>query len=63
MKSDARDIVGMPFEGEDSAWVGGFDVVELDRVVASGGEIAFVGRNAEAIYLGIGVRNCARANA
>jgi hypothetical protein len=28
-------------------------------VVAGGGEVAFVGGDAEAVYLGVGVRDCA----
>jgi hypothetical protein len=50
------------FKGEDGTGVGRLDVVELDRVVPGGGEIALVGRYTEAVYLGVGGRDCARAD-
>jgi hypothetical protein len=46
VKGDACDIVCVSFECEDGARVGGLDIVELDGVVASGGEIAFIWRDA-----------------
>lgn len=51
----------MAVKGEDSIWICRLDVVELYGVVAGGGEVAFVGRDAEAVDLRIGVRNRAGA--
>lgn len=59
----ACDVGGVAVEGEDGVGVGGFDVVELDGVVAGGGEVALVGRDAEAVDLRVGVGDCARADA
>lgn len=47
----------MAVKGENSVGVGRFDVVELNGMVAGGGEIAFVGRDAKAVDLRIWVRN------
>lgn len=44
-------------------WVGGLDVVEFDGMVPGGGEETLVGGDAEAIYLRIGVLDCAGADA
>lgn len=57
VECDARDIRRMSVKDEDSIWVGGFDIVELDRVVAGGGEVAFVGRYGQTIDLRIRVWN------
>lgn len=46
MKGHACDVVGVTFEGEDRAGVGGLDVVEFDGVMSSGGEISLVGGDA-----------------
>lgn len=46
VKGDTCDIVCVSLESQDSTRVGGLDVVELDGVVASGGEISFVWRDA-----------------
>ena len=35
MERYARDVATVAFKGKDSGWVGGFDIVELDRMVAS----------------------------
>jgi hypothetical protein len=53
----------MTVEGEDGIRVGRLDVVELDRVVAGGGEVALVGGDTEPVHLGVGVGNGARADA
>lgn len=45
MKGHACNVVGVSFEGEDGAGVGGLDIVEFDGVMASGGKISFVGRD------------------
>lgn len=45
MKRHACNVVGVSFEGEDGAGVGGLDIVEFDGVMASGGKISFVGRD------------------
>jgi hypothetical protein len=62
VERDARHIGRVAFKGEDGTGIGRLDVVEFDRVVAGGGEIALVGRYAEAVYLGVGRGNCARAD-
>jgi hypothetical protein len=49
-------------EGQDGVGVGRFYVVEFYRVVAGGGEVAFVRGYAEAVYLGVWVWDCARAD-
>lgn len=46
MKGHACDVVRVSLEGEDRAGVGGFDIVESDGVMASGGEVSFIGRDA-----------------
>jgi hypothetical protein len=43
VESDACDIAGMTFECEEGVRVRGFDIVELDGVVACCGEETFVG--------------------
>jgi hypothetical protein len=63
VESYARDVGGVSVEGEDGIGVGGFDVVELDRVVAGGREVALVGRDAKAVDLGVWVGDCAGADA
>lgn len=63
MKCDARNIGRVAVKGKYGVGVGRFDVVELDRVVPSGGEVAFVRRYAQAIDLRVGVWDGARADA
>lgn len=63
MERNASDIGGVSVESEDSVGIGRFDVVELYGVVAGGGEVALVGRNAEAVYLRVRVGDCAGADA
>lgn len=53
----------MAVESKDCVWVGGLDIVELDRVVPGGSEVSFIGRDAEAIDLRVWVGNRAGANA
>ena len=55
MEGYAGDVAGVAFEGEACVRVRRLDVVKLDRVVARGGEEAFVGGDAEAVYLRVGV--------
>jgi len=43
MKCDAGDIPSMPFKRQQRIGIRGFDIVELDRVVARGGEESLVG--------------------
>jgi hypothetical protein len=62
VKCDTRDIASMTFESEERVRIGGLDVVELDSVVASGSEEAFVWRDAETVDLRVRVLDCARAN-
>lgn len=63
VESDAGDVTGVPVEGEDRVGVGALDVVELDRVVPRRGEVALVRRDAEAVYLRVGMWDRAGANA
>ena len=63
MESHAGDVGRVSIEGEDCIGVGRLDVVELDGVVASSGEVALVGGYAETIYLRVWVRDCAGADA
>lgn len=53
----------MPVEREHRVWIRGADVVELDILVARGSEVALVGGDAEAVHLGVGVLDGARADA
>lgn len=46
VKRHARDVTRVPVECQDCVGVGGFDVVELDGVVARGGEVALIGGDA-----------------
>jgi hypothetical protein len=59
----AGDVARVAVEREDGIGVCGFDVVELDGVVAGSREVAFVGRDAETVYLGIGMGDGAGADA
>lgn len=61
MEGYARDIACMAFECEDRIRVTGFDIVQLDIMVAGCGEIALIGSYAETVYLGVGMLNCAGA--
>lgn len=63
VERDAGDVTRMSLEGQKRVRVGGLDVVELDVVVAGGGEEALVGGDAEAVDLGVGVLDRARADA
>jgi hypothetical protein len=59
VESYACDVAGVTVECEDGGWIGGFDVVELDGVVASSCEVTFIGGDAQAVDLGVWVGNCA----
>jgi hypothetical protein len=63
VKGDARDVGRVAVEGQDRVRVRRLDVVELDRVVARGGEVALVGRDAQAVDLRVGVGDGAGADA
>ncbi|KAJ8106163.1 hypothetical protein OPT61_g9722 [Boeremia exigua] len=63
VEGDACDVAGVAIEGQDRVGVGRLDVVKLHRVVTSSGEVPFVGRDAEAIDLRVGVWDRAGANA
>lgn len=45
VKGHARDVTGVALEGEEGVGVGRFDVVQFDRVMAGGSEIALVRRD------------------
>lgn len=63
VEGDAGDVAGMALERQQRVRVGGLDVVELDSVVARGGEEALVGGDAEAVDLGVGMLDRPRAYA
>lgn len=51
MERDAGDVGRVAVKGKDRVGVRRLNIVELDRVVACGGEIAFVGRDAQSVHL------------
>jgi hypothetical protein len=63
MESHTSDVGRVAVKSQDCVRVRRLDIIELDRVVSSGGEVALVGRYAETIHLGIWVWDCARADA
>lgn len=63
MECNARDVIRVTLEGHHRVRVGGFDVEEFDIGVACRGEVAFVGGDAEAVDLGVGVLEGARTYA
>lgn len=63
MEGNAGNVVGVTFEGKNCGRVGGFYVVEFYGVVASGGEVAFVGTDAEAVDLAVWMWDCSAADA
>jgi hypothetical protein len=63
VERNAGDVGRVAFEGQDGIGICGLDLVELDGVVAGGGEEALVGGDAEAVDLRIGVRDRAGADA
>jgi hypothetical protein len=63
VKGDARDVGRVAVEGQDRIRIRRLDVIELDGVVARGGEVALVGRDAEAVHLRVGVGDGAGADA
>lgn len=63
MEGYAGDIVGVAIKGEDWVRVCGFDVVELDVGVGGSGKETLVGRDAKTVNLGVGVLDCAGADA
>ena len=63
MEGNAGDVGCVAIEGEDGVRVGRLDIVEFDGMVAGGCEIAFVWRDAEAVYLRVGVGDGTGADA
>lgn len=61
VECNASDVVGMTFKCQDGVWVGRFDIVELDAVVACGGKEALVRRDTEAVDLRVRMLDSARA--
>lgn len=63
MEGNAGDVARVALEGQQWVWVGALDVEQLDGMVAGGREEALVGRDAQAIDLGVWVLDRARADA
>lgn len=63
VEGDAGDVARVALEGQQRVGVGALDVEQLDGVVAGGREEALVGRDAQAVDLGVWVLNGARADA
>jgi hypothetical protein len=63
VEGDACDVGRVAVKGQDRIRIRRLDVVELDRVVAGGGEVALVGRDAETVHLRVGVGDSAGADA
>lgn len=63
VECDTGDIVGVALEGHHRVGVCGLNVVELNIIVTSSREKAFVGGNAETVDLGVGVLNGSRTDA
>lgn len=61
VECNAGDVVGVAFKCQDRVWVRGFDIVELDAVVACGGKKALVRRDTEAVDLGVRMLDSTRA--
>ena len=59
MKCHPCDIAGVAVESEKRIWVGTFDVVELDVLIASYRKPALIGGDAKTVDLGVGMLNCA----
>lgn len=51
MESHAGDVGRVAVKSQDCVRVRRLDIIELDRVVSGGGEVALVGRYAETIHL------------
>ena len=63
MEGHGGDVVGVALEHHDRGGVGGLDIVQADHMAAGGGEVFFVGRDAESVDLGFGVLDRAAADA
>jgi hypothetical protein len=59
VKGHACYVAGVPLESQQRVRVRRFDIVELDGMVASGGKVPLVGGDTEAVYLGVGMLDCA----
>jgi len=63
MEGYARNVVGVTFEGQERIRIRGFDIVELDRMVAGSCKKTLVWRNAQAVNLRVRVLYGPRADA
>lgn len=63
VECNARDVGRVAVKGQNRVRVRGLDVVQLDRVVARGSKVAFVGGYAEAVDLRVWVGDGAGADA
>lgn len=57
VERDAGNVACVAFEGENSGRICRPDIVELDSVVSSSSQEAFIWRNAKAVYLRVRVRD------
>ena len=55
MEDNTRDISRVTGKYHNGLWIGGADVEKLDIVVASGCEVSFIRRDAEAVDLRVWV--------
>ena len=51
------DVSCMARKHHDRLWIGRFDIKEFDIMVSGGGEVAFVGRDAETVDLRVWMLN------
>jgi hypothetical protein len=55
VEGNARDVARVALKCEERIGIRRLDVVQLDRMVAGGGEEALVGGDAQSVDLGVGV--------
>jgi len=61
VERDSRDIARMTLERDDSRGIRRSDIVKLDGVMSSCGEVSLIGRYAESVDLRLCVRDGPRA--
>ena len=63
VKGNTGNVSGMAVESKNRGRIGRAYIIKLDVVIACRSKEAFVRRDTETIYLGIGVLDCSRADA